>query len=61
MFMEKTFIVFAKGYLTSLEGDSDIPTKNNEYILHIHIEHKFVVVFITVTYYTFDVDLMDFW
>ncbi len=41
----------------SMEGASDIPTKNNECVLHRHIDHEFVVVFIT--YYTFDLDMMD--
>ncbi len=47
---------FCTGISMSLEDESDIFTKNNECVLHRHIE--FVLVFIT--YYTFDVDFMDF-
>ncbi len=43
----------------STEDESDIPTKNNESVLHRWIQHSFVVVFITL-YYTFNFDLMDF-
>ncbi len=39
----------------SPEDKYQIPTKNNEYVLHTWFEHEFVVDF---TYYTFDVDLM---
>ncbi len=42
----------------SPEDESDIPTKNNELVRHKQIEHEFVVVFIT--YYTFDVDLINY-
>ncbi len=49
---------FCIGYLMSPEDESNIPTKNNEYVLHRQIEHEFVVVFIT--YYTFHVDLREF-
>ncbi len=40
----------------SQEDESDIPNKNNAYVLHRQIEHSFVVF---ITYYTSDVDLMD--
>ncbi len=44
-------------YLTSLENESGIyPTKKNECVLQRQIDHKFVVF---ITYYKFDVDLMD--
>ncbi len=42
----------------SLEDESDIHAKNNECVLNRQIENEFVVIFIT--YYPFDVDLMDF-
>ncbi len=47
---------FAQGYLMSLEDELDIPTKNNECVLHSWIEHECIVF---ITYYTFDVDLID--
>ncbi len=53
----RTQVVFVQGYLTSPPDSSDIPTNNTGCVLHKHIEHKFVVV--CITYYTFDVDLMD--
>ncbi len=42
---------YIKGYPMSLENESDIVNKNNEYVLHRWIENKFVVY---ITSYTFD-------
>lgn len=44
---------YIKGYPMSLENESDILNKNNEYVLHRWIENKFVVY---ITSYTFDGD-----
>ncbi len=46
-------------YLTHALDLSDIPTQNNECVLHRWMEHDFGVVFIT--YNTFHIDLMDFY
>ncbi len=46
LYVENTWVVFAKGFLTTSEDESDIATKINESILHRWIEHEFVVVFI---------------
>ncbi len=51
-------VVFANRYLTSLVDKLYITTQENICALHRQLEHKFVVIFIT--YYIFDVDLMDF-
>ncbi len=42
----------------STEDWSDIAAKNNECVLHRWIKNEFVFVFIT--YYTFDINLMAF-
>ncbi len=44
--------------MISLQNKSDLPTKNNECVLHRWIKHNFIVVYII--YYTFDEGLMNY-